>query len=170
MKSIVGVTVLLAALATCAPAMAQVPQAMGSLVDGQLAVLFEEPLELVGVFFISEGEHFIPIPPGDTTAPAAPFSLLLENNPGNVSFAAMPGSVVPMEGTWVTGIGYAGPIDTIRSDILTSFVDASDFRPFEPYNFCFNESFSRVCPEPSSNAIATIGALALLTLRRRRTA
>ena len=37
--------------------------------------------------------------PGTTAAPAAPFTILLANNPNNVSYAAVPGSLVEFSGT-----------------------------------------------------------------------
>ena len=157
MKSIVPATVLLAALATCAPAMAQGVE--GLLINGFVALRFPEPTQLSGVYFRSESQHLVPIPPGTMSAPADPFAFLIANNSSDVSFSEIPSTTIELQGTWVTDVGYSGPRNEFCSDMMARYGG-----PF------FSVSIPFLCvPEPSSNAIATIGALALLTLRRRRT-
>ena len=73
-----------------------------------------------GVDIRSTEGHLVPIPPGDTTAPADPFTFLLANTAFNVLYAAIPGTLVDFDGPFVTSVGYASTAAGPSGDLEVS--------------------------------------------------
>ena len=191
MRLIVVVATLCAAVALCESSFAQSDSSgdfrddvRGSIEDGKVALRFEEAIMVSGLNLKSEGDFFVPIPPGTTTAPAAPFAFLLANNPNNVSYAAIPGLLVEISGTWVSEVEYTGPLDGVGQDLsaalaLNNFGGGLSF-PTEPQpptppmpdlppvQVCFAPNFQSCVPEPSAFPMAALGVVGLLSIRGRR--
>ena len=137
---------------------AQAQGVVGSIVDGKVAITLDADAALSGLNLKSAGGNFVPIPPGDTTAPAAPFTFLLANNASNVSYAAIPGTTVPVSaGTLVTGVGYTGTGDVAADLAESAYGNAA----FQQVNF-------PTVPEPATGVMAALACLGLLGFRRRR--
>ncbi len=94
---------------------------VGLSTDNFVALQTDVATSMSGLNLKSAGGFFVPIPPGDTTAPAAPFTFLLANNANNVAYAAIPGSTVDIgPGIWVSAVGYTGPAEGAPEDMASS--------------------------------------------------
>ncbi len=142
---------------------AQAQGVEGSITDdGKVAITVDGSVAMSGLNLKSAGGYFVPIPPGTTSAPAAPFTFLLANNANNVSYAAIPGSTVAVEGTLITDVGYTGDAAGVTDDMAAS---AYGNAAFQQVTF---PTTAPVVPEPATGILAAIAGLGLLGFRRRR--
>lgn len=141
--------------------LAQAQTVTSSIIDGKVAINFDGTVRIGGLNLKSAGGYFVPIPPGTTDAPAAPFTFLLANNANNVSYAAIPGTPIEMTGRLVTDVGYTQDNSLARIDMAGS---AYAYPPFYPVTF----PTGVVLPEPSSGILGATVCVCLLGFRRRR--
>ncbi len=151
----------IALMITALTAVVAQAQVNGSIVDGKVAITVDAPTAMSGLNLKSAGGNFVPIPPGTTAAPAAPFTFLLANNASNVSYAAIPGSTVEVTGTLITDVGYTGDDAGVTEDMAAS---AYGNAAFQQVNF----PTTPVVPEPATGVMAALACLGLLGFRRRR--
>lgn len=134
---------------------------VASIDGGRLSITTPAAISMSGLNLKSLSGSLIPIPPGDTTAPADPFTFLLANSPSNISFAAIPGTTVNFAaGDVIANIGYTGTdAEAALADMATSaFGDASFAQVSLPLS---------VVPEPSASVLGLCCCVMLLPWRRR---
>ena len=138
---------------------------IGSVNKEGKIVLKGDGEELDGYALDSDGDYLIPIPPGDVTADADPFMVLLKNDTDQVVFASVR-SPVTLDGILETEVGYSAPPGTdFKIDLAESVWGNASLSP-EPIPIEW-VPISEI-PEPASGLLALVGALSLVGLRRHR--
>lgn len=129
--------------------------------DKEIQIYFAQETGLQSFDLTSAAGNLIPIPPGDTTASATPFDLLLANSTTQVSFTPTPGTVTTLPaGVWSTGVGYDGDLSTLQSDLGVMFSDSVGFVAIPVA--------AEFVPEPGGSMLSVLAALMLLPFRPRK--
>ena len=126
--------------------------------DGMIVFSADTAISASGLNIESVSGALVPIPPGDLTASAAPFSFLLANNANQVTYGNL-GSAVAIDGDLVTAVGYSGDTANFALDVSGAWGDGATQ---------VSAVVAPAVPEPASGILVGLGSLGLLGFRRRR--
>ena len=84
----------------------------GEIREGEVLLFTREPLELIGIEFLSAGGNLVPV---DDRIGASPFTFFLSNSPNQITWVGL-GSTLTLDGVLNTSAGFIGdPAEDLRA-------------------------------------------------------